>query len=397
MSTATHFDGSRDRGRDDGPPLRVYFPGEGDLTPDSTLGEIYDVHFRPKILVEKKRADEKTLELYDTAMGYWRRLTGDPPIGRITERVWHDDFVAQLQRATYKRGLAGSDRPLALNSQIKQQRHVWPVLSFCGPGFVGRLRRLGLLDDLPFITVPEPPEGAVPPAFTVEQCRAIYQAVDVMTAYGAGRCATRYNSRRGDGGPGADHRWRAAIAVAYWTGFRVGALHALRWPHVTKVGRRHYLDVPEGAPGLKRGEAEFRYCHPHALMLLERVRDLPPQAHVLATLAARDVPRPDELVFPWLTAHSESHILDRLEYLQVAAGIVEPLTWHAFRRCHGDQRTDLGFDAALDLGREALRHKSAQTTRKHYVEIEPKYINALKPLDPTWREPPEFGAQTVLF
>ena len=365
------------------PRLRVWAPGDEPAAPsvaigpnvgdglhsEMTLREFFERWYVPNVMHRQKRCSEETIALYRQSIGHWVRLTSDPPIGQIDEETLYDRFAEGLRQSTYRRGLSGRPRLLSEQTAVKHQRHVRAVYFRCGPKTDPKRPSKGLVEEIQHLVIASPAAARVKPKFSVEQARKVFAACDEMTAFGARGGSTR--GRKGDGGPDADHRWRAFIACCYYGGQRFEAMESLRWSMLVYQDGSPFFEIPaECVKGRKAGVT--KYVHPHAHELLRR-------------LPHDDA---DGLIFPWLSRHSHTHLLNRHYWLQERAGTRTEIDLHGWRRTHDTEMYRLGLGEALELARRAACHSDARTTRTHYVEVEPPVIDLLPPLDPHWRRAP---------
>lgn len=368
--------------RADGPRLRVWAPDEpatplpvaasqaGDgLDSQMTLREFFERWYVPNVMRRQRRCSEATIALYRQSIDHWVRLTSDPPIGRIDEETLYDRFAEGLRQSTYRRGLSGLPRPLSPQTAVKHQRHVRAVYFRCGPKTDPKRPSKGLVDEIQHLVIASPAAARVKPKFAVDQARKVFAACDEMTAFGARGGGTR--GRKGDGGRGADDRWRAFVACLYYGGHRFEPMASLRWSMLVHHDGLPFFEIPaDCVKGRKAGVT--KYVHPHAYELLRRL--------------PRD--DADDLIFPWLSRHSHTHLLNRHYWLQTRAGTRTEIDLHGWRRTHETETYRLGLGEALELARRAACHSDARTTRTHYVEVEPPVIDLLPPLDPHWRRAP---------
>lgn len=353
----------------------------GELGPQMTLSEFFERWYLPNVLRRQKKSSADTIELYRKAIDYWKRLTGDPPLAAITEETLCDKFRDGLHSVTYRRGLAGVERRLDEQTIVKHLRMVRAVYFRTGPKVDAKRRSTGLLEEITHLEINSPELGPPKPRFTVAQARHVFAACESLTAYGIGGGG---HGRRGDGGPGADDRWRALVAQLYYGGHRIGAMFGARWRMLVEIEGRHFWDLPrECVKGKRRGVV--KYVHAHALELLRRLPRRPGDD--------------DELVFPWLTAHAHTHLLDRHYWLQRLAGMRTAIDFHGWRRTHEQEIFRLGLGPAVELARRAAAHGDKRTTIDHYLEVEPLVIDRLEPLDPEWNARPaaDDPNQTFLF
>jgi integrase len=334
--------------------------GEGEFSPRMTLSRFFELWYLRVVMMREKKNDQDTIDSYRESIAWWIKLTGDPPLDEIDEFVWYEKFQDGFIGATYRRGKLGRDWPLAPRTAVKHMKQVHAVLFRTGPKNADRARPAkGILPEIPHVIIPSEDALPVKPCISLEATRLIFGSCSAMTRYGTCESQGR-GSRLGDGGEGADVRWRALLGTLYYLGLRINTARLLSRSMRKEINGRWYFDIPAAAMKEKHGLT--RWIHPHLDELLAAL------------------PNDGEQYFPFLTAHSETHLLDRHRWLQTVAGLTETHTFHAWRRTHGDRMSETGIDHALGIAQMSLGHKDPKVTRKHYVEIEPKFIRRLPTL-----------------
>jgi integrase len=295
------------------------------------LSRLYRKAFSPRFLRAGQVA-AGTIEAYDQAMQWWVAITHDPPLDRITDDVCAT-FVDKLAEQKGTRS--------ACLSRATVRKHAISInrlLAFAGPKTRDRAgrRNLHLIDEAPWID--RPPKVAPYPAgeFTLEEVRAIIA-----------NCRRRKMPKV----PGvlpADW-WKALIAVACYTGLRIGTLMQIEFDHIDNDG---WLIVPaEIIKGQKRGLRQF--LHPEARKAIEAIR-----TH-------------RRLIFEWphgrpWPANTRKRSLNRiLHRMMTAAGIpAERQRYRAFHGCRKYHLTALYETAGSRRVAEAVAQASAGHTQK---------------------------------
>jgi hypothetical protein len=341
-------------------------PAEAGLSPTMRLSEFFERYYVPTVMQRRNRSSDETISLYRDSINWWVKLTGDPPLNEIDDVVLYDRFAAGLREAKYRRGRVGALIPLSQSTCVKHMKHVRAVYFRTGPKRADPKRpSSGILAETEHLVIQQATDTSVKPPITAAQAPLIFAACDGMACYGTG--SERLGVRRGDGGPAGPDRWRSLVATFYYSGFRFETVQGLRWRMLEVIdGRPYWKAPPEICKGKRKGVV--KYIHPHAYQLLQA---LPRSGD-------------DELVYPFLSAHSHTHLLDRHEALQKMAGLAETNDFHGYKRGFVDQQFALGLTPALRNAQLAAAHEDSETTRKHYVEIEPKMIDLFVPLDAEW-------------
>lgn len=358
-------------------------PADAGLSPTMRLSEFFERYYVPTVMQRRNRSSAETISLYRDSINWWVKLTGDPPLNQIDDVVLYDQFAAGLRQATYRRGRVGALVPLAQSTCVKHMKHVRAVYFRTGPKRADPKRpSSGILAETEHMVIQQATDTSVKPPITAAHARLIFKACEGMACYGTG--SNRLGVRRGDGGPTAPARWRSLVATFYYSGFRFETVQGLRWRMIEVIdGRPYWKAPPEICKGKRKGVV--KYIHPHAYELL----GLLPRNE--------SVPRSEDdgLVYPFLSEHSHTHLLDRHEALQRMAGLATTNDFHGYKRGFVDQQFALGLTPALRNAQLSAAHEDSETTRKHYVEIEPKMIDLFAPLDTAWTQQPRLGTRAA--
>lgn len=326
-----------------------------------TLSRFFERWFLPVVL-EAKEADEQTVLIYRDMLRWWRAFTGDPPLKQI-DPFTVVTFLEQLRVATYRRGPAGKDRPLARATQAKLLRSLRAVLFRAGYSHDPKRQAMELVQQAPHVVIPmvrSKPKAC----FSLEQAKAIIGAAKTM-------------ERPTVLGIETDAWWRVRIGLFFYTGLRIGTIRQLRWPMFGQRIDGWWLTVPGEIT--KTGDSIDVAVHP---LLAE------------ALLAIRLPGREEELISPW--PHDERWFLAIHARLQLAAGIPQEkvLSPHAWRRTHADQINRAGQRIGVKLAQEALGHHNESTTTDSYTNLLNEQRRKLPQL---WLPRPKDDGQKQLF
>jgi len=263
---------------------------------------------------------------YLLALAHWERITGDPPLDRISA----------IDLATFKAGLAAAG--LAVNTVRGYCDHIQWVLDQAGPpAAVRRLRTAaGLLDAVPWTKPPRRQTVKKEPTSS-ERIVAIYLSADNATIP---RIV----------GITAGAWWRALISTMASTSLRIGQLVEAPYSSMYWDAASPRLVLPASVCRKSRSDE----THP---LLDVAFRDL------LAIRGER------ALLFPaYPQPHAKSAIFKQFHRLEKAAGL-EPSPGVAF---HGIRRRVLTDLAKQDpsAAQLAAGHASFRTTLQSYVGAE---------------------------
>lgn len=316
------------------PDLRLFSPGsrprKSDITPAMTLGQFYELCFVP-LWVRARGLSPASSASFAESIAWWRELTEDPPLCKITDFVCAK-FVADLQQQPGRRG-----EQLAAYTVNKHARQVQRMLDFAGPKTRERRgrRNLAVISDVPFVESPRLPDLAPDGDFSLEEMRAIYQAAALMTRPAALESPPAW--------------WRAIVVAAAKTGLRIGQLRALRWQDLLPA---------EGLPG-----AWITVTH-EAHRSRKGLRQYLPQEALIHIHANR---QDEVLLFPWPCDPRWLQI--SRQRLQELAGLPEnrQFGFHGFRRWNTTALRRSGFAASQKLAQAAAGHADTRTTLAHYI------------------------------
>lgn len=307
------------------------------------LSQFFRQWFVPIVLAAERDCQATTVGLYEDSIGWWIKITGDPPLSQIDEFTLAL-YQQGLRTATFRRGLSGSARPLSRGSQVKHLRNIRAVLHRLGPTLDANRPAKELLPKTPHLRVPEL-KSKLKPCFNWAQCQAMIAATEQMTVPRI---------------PGISPRdwWRGRLACHLYTGLRSGTIRRLTWEVVQQDDSgQHWLEIP--AELVTKTQKETRVIvHPTLLAAIQ---------------ATRRTESPSEPLS--VQPHCSRWVQELHERLQNLAGIPEAkwLSPHAWRRTHSDQLAQLGLAAVADLCRSALDHADARTTTGHYVDVLNKF------------------------
>lgn len=333
-------------------------PGSsGGLDPWMTLSEFFEQWYLPIVLIGRGQS-QGTITVYRDALRWWKQLTGDPPLAQIDEYTI-SAFAEGLRSTRYRRGKLGPWRSLSEECQSKHLRTVRALLNGAGPGRDPKRPSKGLIAHAPVVSVPHL-EPEPKPTFTLEQARQIVAA------------AAKFPHPDLAGLWPGDW-WRGYLGTLYVAGFRPGTVRLLEWPMLVQKESVWWLKVPRRiVPKTHKG---IQVTLPTWL------------GDLLASW-----PRMGLQMFPY-SRHKDT-LGDDHKALQRAAGLEQPLELKAWRRFHGDQMERMGLKLAEHIGRVALDHADAETTKRHYVDL----INELRlKLPCLWHIGPKNESQRRLF
>ena len=320
------------------PHLRLFQPddsGTGELVSSAmTLSQFFSGWFLENVLRTQERA-EATATLYRESLAWWREITGDPPICRITQALVNE-FRDQLRVVTYRRGLASPLRRLGEATVSKHLRTIRSLLKACGPQEKPMRPAAELLDRVPMVYV-KPTKENPKDCFTSAQVRQLVEASQSLP---------------GEAAPGVPMRtfWAAAYCTFFYTGVRrqTGLLLRRNWLRQRKG--QWWLDIlDEAVPKTDKGK--LIVVHSTLLAACEKI---------WSTCS-------DPRLLPW--NFTADHLLDMHYEIQTLAGIpeAEQLDIQGLRRTFANEMFLLGADVGLKIAQESLDHADSRTTLGHYV------------------------------
>ncbi len=306
-----------------GPPIagraangQALFPA--DESP--TVGSFYATYYLPVRLADSPAV---TKAAYEGTIRLWQLLSGDPPLAEVTTEA-----LARFKAALQKMRAKARVGYMAANTVRKHLRHLQSVLDLAGPP--GRYHRdaAGILAASPWVRPPRA-EQKEPRTVSQEILSDVYLATVSMEE-------PRFP------GVKAPAWWKALLAIAFNTQLRRRSLFEMRMEEIDWANR--LLDLP---PARLKSHRRQR-IHLNAVSI-EHLRMI----------------RTDrELVFPW--PNSLVHFHRCFHRLQDAAGVPrkDHFGLHDLRRTAA---TALWEDSPA-AAQCALGHRSASTTRNHYVD-----------------------------
>ena len=314
---------------------------QGRLTPQSTLGELYELYVLPVARVALRRS-AGTVEMDRLALRMWRLYTGDPPL------EWIDAWVcAEFVRRLQERRWCG--RPLSANTVHTRCVHLAYILSCAGPPRPGRRTHPGCgLIDPPYFPVPGTIQDVPEKDYTVEEIGQMMAA------------ARRQTKRRGNLGRISPGRfWPGLISFAYNTGLRVNSIMTAT---VDQVGAHHADWLWLGSQNVKGKKVggDF-YLNPAARAAIAAVRS------------------PGPLLFPWRGwPESRTWFYEHLRRIHRDAGLPEG-RWF---KMHGFRRAMLTWLSGQNLlvAKIAAGHRSGDVLLTNYANryrIVPQYLDRL--------------------
>lgn len=305
------------------------------LSPRMSLSEFFEEWFLPIVLKSEQNASEGTIRIYRTALDWWRKLTGDPPLAQIDEFTV-GEFVAGLRTATFQRGPCSPKYPLAPHTIFKQQKQIKTILARVGPTIDPRRPGKKLVAEAPYIRVAAPQKGKPKASFTLEAARRIAAAAIEFDR-------PKYHSLA------TATFWKRLLGGLFYSGLRFGTVWRLRWEMLAQEDDGSWwLDVPEQT---KTGKRKLIVVHSLWLAALQPIQ-------------------PSGRIFP--TRPGKSNLDDLHKRLQELAGIplVKQMPFQAWRRTHSTQMALLGAKAAKLVAQHSLDHGDDRTTTDHYADID---------------------------
>lgn len=331
------------------------------LSAQMSLRDFFRIWFLPIVLRGEKRNAEATIKLFEDSLEWWERITGDPPL-RLIDDYTLASFHEGLQKATFRRGKLGRDKPLSAYTILRHLKHVQQLLERAGPQLDPRKKSKELVGILPRYRLSKP--AAKPkPHFSIDEAKKVVAAsLQLTVAMVPGYSTPLY--------------FRGLFGLAFVSGYRVGTLMDLEWPWFVERADGWWIEAPaEAVP--KTG----------------KWKDVALPGWLADALLA--MPRLSRRIFPW--GCHEDH-LDKVHYRLQKLAHIRPnaplLGWNAWRRTHATQMASLGAGFALSISQRALDHGDARTTSGHYVDVENLLRRQLPPL---WDGPPIPDRQQRLF
>lgn len=297
-----------------------------------TLSQMYQQSFVP-LWIRSQALSEKTELLYQQALAWWKKITGDPALANIDDFTTAR-FVEQLLLQPGRK-----HKHMAIATVRKHCAAIEKLLSFTGPKTREKHARknLALLDSPPTVDRPSPDYD--PPS-------GDFSFAEVQSLVGA--CASMQSPKIMGVAP--EKWWQALLVTAVYSGLRIGQLMRLEWSDL----QAPFLMVPARSSKRRRGKKQY----------------LP--AHVIADLEAIRTTR--RLIFEFPNWERNPRWLQMLfKRLAAAAGIPAErrFGFHGLRKCHAtliaDGAGEHGSVNAVQLAQQSLGHSSAGTTTQHYI------------------------------
>lgn len=281
--------------------------------------------------IDQPGLDKKTRASYQESVNWWCKLTTDPPIDQITDKM-----IAQFMKdlATQRGKKRGTT--MAINSLRKHATSLDTILKLTGPRSRQNKYGQGLLPNPPFVEGPRAEIEAEDKNWTLDEVRRMYA--------NAGAAA----GPEIDGIPVADW-WRTLIVVEWYTGLRITSLMRMEFRRI----RDCYVTIP--AADAKGGKGIKKYLPSLALEHIERIRT-----------------DGRSLVLGWDLWDSQRRVgYDNLRLIQAAAGIPEDRRWgfHSFRKTHSTylsgERDEI--EDGVELAQASLGHADKSLTKGVYI------------------------------
>lgn len=230
--------------------LRVFWPDDlpskanrSNKVRLKTLSEFYETFVLPSIR-RPRRQPEETIAQDRVALNHWKRLTGDPPLDRITPELC----------ACFMTALANEGKKA--NTLRKIAVHLQFILDFAGPPDRHHRNAAKILTEVPYIERPPAVADEPEPAFTMGEIELLIEA--------SKNCG--HSSKI----PFQDQKlwWASLIRFTWHTGLRRMNLLNARWSWLTQDG---WLVIPP--PKYKQNKTGRRfYLSSTARKIAERVR-----------------------------------------------------------------------------------------------------------------------------
>ena len=330
------------------------------LSPRMTLPRFFFQWFDPVVLEGERDAAASTRLLWRDTIGYWERLTPNPPLAACDG---NDQLLAAfctaMRKATYRRSKCPGAReyPLAPHTI---RRHILNA-----QWLLAAAQKKGLISEAPR-SKQKRVRPRTKPAFDAAQIATIFEAIPKLPRPTGLPCST------------ADF-WRGLLATALITGVRKGTYFALEWSWVVERADGWWIEFPDhSVPKTDRG------VHVALPDWLRR--------HLFRW------PRISAKIFdnaggkggvPWSLSHwDECH-----DELQRLASIAKPLCFQAWRRTLGQEMIRFGLRDARKIAQAGLDHRNEQTTEDFYTAAAQSFRRSYPPL---FYVPPDDG-QMLLF
>lgn len=276
-------------------------------TPESArswrLRACFEGLFAPNYLVGRSR---RTLSAYREALDHWERLSGDLPAAAIDQQTLlafraaladPRNFVRPvLQRMLFEVREPAERHGLSPVTVNKHVATILRILSKLGPERTGGRDALGILDRAPWIK-PLRTMKRKPRPVADDLLDTLYRACETAGYPRIAGVAPRF-------------WWRALVVTALCSGYRRGALMALRWTWISLLPDIAEIRLP--AEEDKCREARVKPISRLVVLHLTRIRT------------------PADLVFPF--PHSSRTFYREWHRIQDVAGIERHIKVHDLKR-----------------------------------------------------------------
>ena len=173
-----------------------------------TLTQVYERYLLP--VCRRSAADPRaqgTIDKDHHALGWWTRLTGDPPLAQVSQETCNA-FCEDLAAAEARGG-----KTLAANTRRAIAIHLQWMLDLCGPRVRRRQRALGLWQEAPWIETPPAQEARVKDIWRLDELGLLLAATCVAKR---------------------PEWWQSLILFLYNTGLRIGSAILASWENVDR-------------------------------------------------------------------------------------------------------------------------------------------------------------------
>ncbi|MHC4698495.1 MAG: tyrosine-type recombinase/integrase [Planctomycetota bacterium] len=283
---------------------------------------------------------EETTTKYRDLMKWWERLTADPPVDQITNRM-----LKEFQAGLLSNGLARS----TVNSYLA---HLTAILSTIGPASPSNPFAEGVIDTFPRVRRLKV-KLRLPRVVPDEALLAIYRGCE----------SARWPIRLGID---PTDWWRALSVFLYNVGTRTGDFRALKCEDISL--RRQSLKLMA-----KKSDQQERVIplHDSVVEHLERIWR-PPRALVFPTSDKRmDQP----------SRHTPKQLYEHWYRIQAYAGLPKPgYTFQEFRKTC----CSVLFERSPGAANAMLGHASMTTTERFYANTERTLLETAMSTDQPW-------------
>lgn len=331
-------------------PLRLFSPEDcedptpqqdGQLSPEMTLTDFFWRYAWPDCFVPKGDG-RRTRKDYETSLRYWRELTGDPPLGKISKRHCAT-FVRRVGAVN------GNTARLSQNTVHKHWVNIQRLLNLSGPSSRQQPDGADVLENPPWLTGPGRSQPAPRAGFSLDE---IWRWLEILPRL-AVRCAKNADFDPVDW-------WRGLILVAYNTGARPATLFQLRSEWIDD----HVLRVPPEA--IKGRHGRLLWLNDPALEAIRKLR------------------KPKGLIFGWERWPEAETTLRKHRRRQQRPAGVRDLGFYGFRRTFATECGKISpLAMQIMLGHEGLGLRMAA---QHYVCLEEVLADALQKLPQPGRQ-----------